>query len=174
MHGCPEGFFLSLCLHHSTAASQGQPDWAGGTEDCPHAGLEVASCCHCEAGVGTCLGGSCSIFWTAGGLSSAAGGSAWALGCCGQMRATEQGARPESWKVPAARAEVAWGMFGRRGSGIAPEFWPSLGWSLQKPGARGRLEAASIAAWPQTGLAREQWANRAMLLQGPSDRSCLA
>lgn len=30
--------------------------------------------------------------------------------------------RPWSRKVPAARAEAVWGMFGRRGSGIAPEF----------------------------------------------------
>lgn len=88
----PESF-LSLCMSHSAAASQGQTDWAGGTEDCPSAGLEVAFCCHCEVGMGpSCLGGGCcSIFGTVGGLSSAAGGGTCALGCCGQIRATEQG-----------------------------------------------------------------------------------
>lgn len=62
-----------------------------------------------------------STFWAGGGLSSA-GRNTWALGCCGQMRATEKEARPWSWKS-ASYQSLGWvGTCLAEGAVELPEF----------------------------------------------------
>lgn len=74
MGGCRR--HLERGLSHNTAASQGQPEWAGGTENGPVLVFRRLSAATVKGWSRDLLP---STFWAGGGLSSA-GGNTWALG----------------------------------------------------------------------------------------------
>lgn len=79
------------------------------------------------------------------------------LGCCGQRKG-QRGSEPLVPEGAGSRAWAGLGMFGRMGSGPAP----GQAFSCLDLGET----AASVAAWPQAGLAGEQQGLRAPGLGG--------